>query len=131
RGRAVSSEELGNWILGQFATVEEVNAALPNIEVVSTYVEAIAGEAPFHYAVTDATGASVVIEYTKDGLTIHDNNVNAVTNNPTYDWHLTNLRGYIGLKAENKTHEALCAELRRVFAVDDRRDNIGRQRRKP
>ena len=103
RDHAVSSDELGNWILGQFATVEEVTAALPTIEVVGTYIDAIAGEAPFHYAVTDATGASIVIEYTADGLAIYDNTVNALTNNPTYDWHLTNLRNYIGLQAENLT----------------------------
>ncbi len=101
RDHAVSSEELGNWILGQFATVDEVKAALPTIEVVGTYIDAIAGVAPFHYALTDATGASVVIEYTVNGLTIHDNTVNVITNNPPYDWHLTNLRNYIGLQAEN------------------------------
>ncbi|MEH6835683.1 MULTISPECIES: choloylglycine hydrolase family protein [Falsihalocynthiibacter] len=101
RDHAVSSEELGNWILGQFATVDEVKAALPTIEVVGTHIDALRGVAPFHYGVTDATGASIVIEYTVDGLTIHDNTVNAMTNNPPYDWHLTNLRNYIGLQAEN------------------------------
>jgi choloylglycine hydrolase len=101
RDRAVSSEEMGNWILGQFATVEEVVAALPSIEVVGTFVEEIQGRVPFHYAVTDRTGASVVIEYTKDGMKVHKNTVNAVTNNPTYDWHLTNLGNYVGLQPRN------------------------------
>ncbi|KZX58351.1 choloylglycine hydrolase [Halioglobus sp. HI00S01] len=101
RDRAVSSEEMGNWILGQFATVDEVVAALPSIEVVGTYVEEIGGRVPFHYAVTDRTGAAVVIEYTKDGLKVHQNTVNAVTNNPTYDWHLTNLSNYVGLQPRN------------------------------
>ncbi len=101
RHRAVSSEEMGNWILGQFATVKEVVAALPKIEVVGTYVDEIKGRVPFHYAVTDSTGASVVIEYTKDGLKVHENTVNAVTNNPTYDWHLTNLSNYVGLQPRN------------------------------
>ncbi|MEO9653343.1 MAG: choloylglycine hydrolase family protein [Roseobacter sp.] len=101
RDHAVSSEELGNWVLGQFATVDEVKAALPTIEVVGTFIDAIAGVAPFHFAVTDVSGASVIIEYTADGLAIHDNTVNVVTNNPPYDWHITNLRNYIGLQAEN------------------------------
>ena len=100
-GRAVSSEEMGNWILGQFATVDEVVAALPTIEVVGTYVDEIKGRVPFHYAVTDRTGASVVIEYTKAGMKVHQNTVNAVTNNPTYDWHLTNLSNYVGLQPRN------------------------------
>ena len=34
-------------------------------------------------------------------------------------------------KLEGQTHESLCAELRRVHAIDDGRDDIGRQRRKP
>jgi choloylglycine hydrolase len=102
RDRAVSSEEMGNWILGQFSTVSEVRAALPSIDVVGTYVSEIDGIAPFHYAVTDSTGASIVIEYTESGLTVYDNTVNAVTNNPSYDWHLTNLRNYVGLQSENR-----------------------------
>ncbi|MCP4927561.1 MAG: choloylglycine hydrolase family protein [Gammaproteobacteria bacterium] len=101
RNRAVSSEEMGNWILGKFATVEEVVAGLSKIEVVGTYVDEIKSRVPFHYAVTDRSGASVVIEYTKDGLKVHENTVNAVTNNPTYDWHLTNLSNYVGLQPRN------------------------------
>ena len=102
---AISSEELGNWVLGQFATVEEVKQAIPEITIVGTPIEAIGGPAPVHYAVTDASGAAIVIEYTADGLRIHDNTVNVVTNNPPYDWHLTNLQNYIGLTAEN--HEQI------------------------
>jgi len=110
RGRAVSSEEMGNWILGQFATVAEVKAALPSIDVVGTYVDAIKGVAPFHYTVTDASGASIVIEYTESGLSVFDNTVNAVTNNPSYDWHLTNLRNYIGLQSENRESMTIGSE---------------------
>lgn len=102
RGHAISSEELGNWVLGQFATVEEVRQALPQLTVVGTDIAEIGGVAPVHYAVTDASGDSIVIEYTKDGLRIFDNTVNVVTNNPSYDWHLTNLQNYIGLQAENR-----------------------------
>ncbi|MGI9522026.1 MAG: linear amide C-N hydrolase [Hyphomicrobiaceae bacterium] len=102
RDRAVSSEELGNWVLGQFATVAEVRQALPKIEVVGTRIDAIDSAAPFHYTVVDRSGAAIVIQYTKDGLKIFDNTVNAITNDPTYDWHLTNLRNYIGLQADNR-----------------------------
>lgn len=102
QSRAVSSEEMGNFVLGSFATVEEVIKGLNNIAVVGSFIEDIQGEAPFHYAVTDKSGRSVVIEYTKDGLQIHENTVNAVCNNPTYDWHLTNLRNYVNLGAQNK-----------------------------
>ena len=110
RSRAVSSEEMGNWVLGQFATVDEVTTALQDIEVVGTHIEEIDGFAPFHYAVTDASGKSVVIEYSADGLAIFENTVNAITNNPSYDWHLTNLRNYIGLAAKNRAAISVGAE---------------------
>jgi choloylglycine hydrolase len=102
QSKAVSSEELGNYVLGSFATVEEVIEGLKEVSVVGSFIEVIQSEAPFHYAVTDATGRSVVIEYTKDGLQIHENTVNAVCNNPTYDWHLTNLRNYVNLTPNNR-----------------------------
>lgn len=102
QSNAVSSEELGNFILGSFANIEEVIEGLKNITVVGSFIKDIQGEAPFHYAVTDQTGRSIVIEYTKHGLQIHENTIRVVCNNPTYDWHLTNLRNYIGLTPNNK-----------------------------
>ena len=102
RNRAISSEELGNWILSQFSSVDEVRAALPEKVVVGSYIKEIDGVAPFHYAVSDASGASVVIEFTEAGLSFFDNTVNAVTNNPTFDWHKTNLQNYVGLSPVNR-----------------------------
>ncbi|ROS00133.1 choloylglycine hydrolase [Sinobacterium caligoides] len=102
QSKAISSEELGNWLLGNFATVEEVKTALSSVHVVGTYIDAIKSFAPLHYAVTDASGKSIVIEYTASGLRIFDNTVNVVANNPTYDWHLTNLNNYIGLMSDNR-----------------------------
>ncbi len=102
QSNAVSSEELGNYVLGSFATIDEVIEGLKKVTVVGSFIDVIQGEAPFHYAVTDATGRSVVIEYTKEGLQVHENTVNAVCNNPTYDWHLTNLRNYINLTPNNR-----------------------------
>ncbi len=102
QSNAVSSEELGNYVLGSFATIDEVIEGLKKVTVVGSFIDVIQGEAPFHYAVTDATGRSVVIEYTKEGLQVHENTVNAVCNNPTYDWHLTNLRNYVNLTPNNR-----------------------------
>ena len=102
RDRAVSSEELGNWILGQFKTVEEVREALSTIELIGSHIDVIDSYAPVHYTVVDASGAAIVIEQTDNGLRIFDNTVGVITNNPTYDWHLTNLRNYLNLRPENR-----------------------------
>ena len=100
---AVSSEELGNYILANFATVEEMKEGLKKRSVVGTHIEEINGFAPLHYAVSDAKGNSVVIEYSKTGLTIFDNEIGVVTNPPSYDWHLINVSQYLGLSTENVT----------------------------
>jgi choloylglycine hydrolase len=105
--QAISSEELGNYILSQFSSVAEVKKNIADLVIVGTWIKEINSFAPFHYAVTDQSGESVVIEMTKDGLKIFDNTVNTVTNNPTYDWHLTNLNNYVGLTAKNRGEQVL------------------------
>ena len=62
---------MGNYILGNFATIEEVIEGLKKINVVGSFIKDIQGEAPFHYAITDAKGRSIVVQYTKNGLEIH------------------------------------------------------------
>lgn len=115
QSRAVSAEEIGNWILSQFATVEEVREALPSVAVVGTFIEAIGGTAPVHFTVVDENGGAIVIEYTKSGLHIYDNTVNAMTNNPPFDWHLTNLRNYIGLSVENRSEITVGSQTLKPF----------------
>ena len=107
RDQAISSEELGNYILSQFSSVAEVKAVLADLVIVGTYIKEIDNFAPFHYAVTDKSGESIVIEFTAGGLTVFDNKVNVVTNNPTYDWHITNLNNYVGLSAINRTPQQI------------------------
>jgi choloylglycine hydrolase len=48
-----------------------------------------------HYVVHDATGKSIVIEYTEGKLNIYDNPLGIMSNSPTFDWHMTNLRNYV------------------------------------
>lgn len=54
-----------------------------------------------HYIVTDLTGASLVIEPQDGRLKVYDNPLGVVTNSPSFDWHLTNLRNYVNLHPEN------------------------------
>jgi len=97
KNKAISSEELGNYVLSQFASVAEVKKALPNLVIVGTWIKQINDFAPLHYTITDSSGASIVVEMTKDGLKVFNNKVNVLTNNPAYDWHMTNLNNYVGL----------------------------------
>ena len=93
--RALAHIEVGNWILSNFATVEEVKKAIENV-VVFRYELPGLGFVPVHYAVHDSKSA-LVIEYVDGELHVYDNPVGVLTNSPPFDWQLINLRNYLNL----------------------------------
>jgi choloylglycine hydrolase len=102
--KALSPIDFNNWILSQFATVDEVRSAVENndVVVVPTILEDWGNVAPpFHYVVYDKTGKSIVIEPVGGELIVHDNPLGVMSNSPGFDWHMTNLRNYTNLKTEN------------------------------
>jgi choloylglycine hydrolase len=56
---------------------------------------------PCHYFVNDASGRCVVLEYVGGELKIHENPLGVITNSPSFDWHVTNLRNYVNLTVNN------------------------------
>ena len=100
-GKTIAQWEVGSWILENFASVEEVKANIGNI-VVPAVVFGGWGFAPeAHYIVHDASGKSIVIEYVGGKLNVHDNPLGVITNSPTFDWHMTNLRNYLNFSMTN------------------------------
>lgn len=100
-GKTIAQWEVGSWILESFASVEEVKANIGNI-VVPAVVFSGWGFAPeAHYVVHDASGKSIVIEYVGGKLNVHDNPLGVLTNSPTFDWHMTNLRNYLNFSITN------------------------------
>ncbi len=104
RAKALSPVDFPNWIVTQFATVGEVRAALEAGEAViaPTVLEGWGPDAPpFHYVVYDKAGGCIVIEPIEGKLKIHDNPLGVMTNSPSFDWHITNLRNYVALNPRN------------------------------
>lgn len=99
--RALSPTEFSNWILTQFATVDEVKQNLKNAIIVATTPKGWPVIPPFHYVVYDKTGKSIVIEPIKGELKVYDDPIGVLTNSPTFDWHITNLASYINLSPIN------------------------------
>lgn len=94
----LSPIEFPNWILTQFATLDEVKAALTSVVIAPTVVKEWGPTAaPFHYLVVDKQGNGLVIEPIDGKFTIYDTKLCTFTNSPTFDWHMTNLRNYINL----------------------------------
>lgn len=102
QSRALSPIEVPNWILTQFASLEEVKQGLAKIVIVPTVFPSWGSTPPpMHYIVYDQTGKSLVIEPIEGKLVVRDNPIGVFTNSPTFDWHMTNLRNFINLTPYN------------------------------
>lgn len=100
-GRALAPWELITWMLTNFGTVDEIRAALVDVRVAAVPLNAELGIPPVHYIAHDKAGHSLVIEYVDGQLKTYNNPLGVVTNSPSFDWHVTNLRNYINLTATN------------------------------
>lgn len=104
QSKGLSPADFSNWILTQFSTVEEVRKAVENGEVVITPT-ILKGwgdtPLPLHYIVYDKSGNCLVIEPLEEKLVLYNNPLGVFTNSPPLDWHLVNLRNFIGLRPHN------------------------------
>lgn len=101
KNRALSPTEFSNWILTQFATVDEVKSALSTVVIAPTTPKGWPVLPPFHYVVYDKSGKSITIEPVNGELKVYDNPIGVLTNSPNFTWHLTNLANYINLSPIN------------------------------
>ena len=106
--------EFLTWVLSNFATVAEVKAGLSDVKIVGLETPGLNFTLPYHFPIHDAGGASIVIEPIGEKLIVHDNPLGVLTNSPSFDWHLTNIRNYLKLspapaaplKIKDQTFEA-------------------------
>lgn len=101
RQRALRIQDLGAWVLSSFATVDEVRNALPGVLVWGQKQPGLGIVPPLHLAVFDASGAGLVVEFVGGRQVVYDNPVGVLSNAPTFDWHLINLRNFVGLSPTN------------------------------
>jgi choloylglycine hydrolase len=99
KAQALDVKHFANWVLGNFATVAEVEAGLTGVQIwgnasLSTHV-------PMHFSIHDASGTSVVIEFLADNPQgkVQPNTVGVLTNAPPFAWQLTNIGNYVGLSS--------------------------------
>lgn len=98
------------WILANFSSVEEVKKELENTVIVDVPIDKRVPNTTMHWMITDTTGKSLVIENTKSGLHVFDNKVGVLTNSPSFDWHMTNLRQYISMNHNQVVSNKICED---------------------
>jgi choloylglycine hydrolase len=100
-GKTIAPWEVPTYLLGTCGNVEEAVQAVQNIRVGEVVQKDMGYVPPCHYIVNDAGGRCVVLEYVGGELKVYDNPLGVITNSPTFDWHVTNLRNYVNLTVNN------------------------------
>ncbi len=95
--RSIAPTDVMQYILSNFATVEEARQGLTEVSVVNVVEPALGFPAPVHLMITDPTGEQIVVEWKDGAMQIFEAPLGVITNAPTYDWHMTNIRNYINL----------------------------------
>lgn len=102
----VAPHEVVMWMLASCKTVDDVVSKFKEITIVEHVMGFLGVIPPLHWTFLDTTGHSVVVEITENGIHFENNALGVLTNSPDYNWHLTNVRNYIGLdpnQRENRT----------------------------
>lgn len=92
---SVPYASFGEWALANFATVEDLKAGINETYFWSEELVILGGlKSPFHFAVYDKNGGSIVVEVKNGSLIIYDNPTGVMTNGPEFPWHIENLNNY-------------------------------------
>jgi len=113
QSRSLRPLDVVGWLLGNFDSVEAVIQGLADVRFVKTFYQPWREDFvfPLHWIVQDESGRAIVIEPVDGELKVYENPVGVFTNAPGFDWHLTNLRNYVNLHANNVTQVNLSDRL--------------------
>ncbi|MFA6430815.1 MAG: choloylglycine hydrolase family protein [Candidatus Margulisiibacteriota bacterium] len=100
-GNFVPLDKFCAWTMGNFASVDEVKEALKKTNIAASEMDKIKSMG-MHVAVHDATGKNIVIEFIGGKTFVYDNPLGVMTNRPSFDWQMNNLRNYINLDSHDK-----------------------------
>ena len=89
----VATFEFPLWVARNFDSVDEVEEALKNVTLVSQIVPG-QQESLLHWIIGDSE-RSIVVEQMADGMHVHHDDVDVLTNQPTFGFHMENLRNYM------------------------------------
>ena len=100
--KSIPMTRLASYLLGNFATVDEVKKAFDDIRVVDEPIKELGGEFGAHLAVHDTKGKNLVVEFINGEIKMYDNSLGVMTNMPEFSWHMINLSNYVDLDSHDK-----------------------------
>lgn len=95
----IAHYELIPWILCQCKDTKEAKILLENTCITDLQFRSDVPLAQLHWMISDQK-SSIVVEQQTDGLRIHDNPADVLTNNPPFEYQMLRLRDYMHLTPE-------------------------------
>ncbi len=92
----VAPFELIPWVLAQCENVAQAHTLLARVNLADIPFSERMPLSPLHWIIADRTCA-ITVESMADGLHVYDNPIGVLTNNPPFDYHMTNLANYMAL----------------------------------
>ncbi len=100
--REIAPTDVVSYLLSTCADIDEVESALAKVDVAAITDELLGFPAQVHFMVSEPSGRQVVVEWAGGKPKIFNCPLGVITNAPTYDWHMINLRNYIGMTLDSK-----------------------------
>ena len=98
------------WLLGQCRNINDVREALKNTNIVNIPYSNAFPLTPLHWLIADQE-SSITVEPMDNGLSIIDNPVGVLTNNPPFPYHMINLCNYMSISNQPATNK-ICKQLK-------------------
>ena len=95
----IASFEFIPWILTQCKTVSDAEKLMEKINITDQPFSSQMPPSQLHWMIADRV-RSVTVEQTENGLSVYDNPVGVLTNNPTFDIQMLNLSNFLSVSAK-------------------------------
>ena len=102
----IAQFEVIPWFLGRCSSVSQMRQLLKETNITKTQFADNLPAAQLHWIAADKEEC-IVIETTKDGMTVYDNPIGVLTNNPPFPIQLFSLNNYIKLSPKNPKIRAI------------------------
>jgi choloylglycine hydrolase len=96
----IETGEVNSFLLKHCTSVDDVIKLASKLNILETILHNIA--CSFHWIICDKTGRCIVMEVSKQKVMIYDNPYNVLTNSPSFDKQVSNLKKYHFLSKYNK-----------------------------
>lgn len=106
----LASFEIIPKLLSQFDTLEKIKEYLKNANITNDAFSKDLPPSPLHWIIADKSDA-IAIESTAEGLKIHDNPAGVLTNEPKFDFHISNASRYMKISPMPPKNE-LCIDVK-------------------